>query len=72
MQPYFGHEYDKEKEIEQYNQMMMNKLQQLPPRDANNAQSLVPTKRRSSKRTEPREEDGHYIDPEGTGNFNDD
>lgn len=72
MQPYFGTDFDREKEVEEYNQMMMNKLNKLPQRDAKNAQSLVPQKRRSSKRAEPRDEDGPYIDPEGTGNFNDD
>lgn len=73
--PYFG-EFDN-KEIEQYNQMMMNRLEQLPnPQHANNAQSLLPAKRRSSQRRDAGktqlEEDGPYIDPEGTGNFNDD
>lgn len=65
--------------MEQYNQMMMNRL--MNPRDtaaaaSSNAQShqLLPQKRRSSKRNETKAaaDDGHLIDHEGTGNFNDD
>lgn len=57
---------------------MMSQLEQLPnPSHANNVQSLVPIKTRSSQRRgngfkKQFEENDEYIEPEGTGNFNDD
>lgn len=55
---------------------MLSKLEQLPnPQGAPNAQSLLPTKTRSSQRRGGQkfaEEDGPYIEPEGTGDFNKD